>query len=307
MRSFLSYVVRSRSHATVAASVALILPLLPTSFISAGIIGLVTLRQGPRAGAWVLGGTLLAAGTLALVFIQSIGPVLLFAMTMGIPVFVLASVLRASWSQGVVLAVTGLMGSLTFCAIHLLAGNSVIWWRNVLDHVFIRGIRQRHAEQPVDPQALELLELVQEALPEFALGTYLPALGMLFAMLLLLLARWWHAILDNPGGFGREFRALKLDRRVAFATVGVAALAIFAGGMADGLTAVLFKLMLGLYMIQGVAIAHSIVAQMNASAGWLVTMYLALWLLKPLSLVCLALAGFSDTWLDYRSRWQRQV
>ena len=45
-------------------------------------------------------------------------------------------------------------------------------------------------------------------------------------MLTLVLARWWHAVLDNPGGFGREFRALRVGRTPLVVSAAVAAQAI---------------------------------------------------------------------------------
>ena len=48
---------------------------------------------------------------------------------------------------------------------------------------------------------------------------------------MLLIGRWWHAILDNPGGFAREFQGLRLDRRISIVTVALVLLVAYAGDM----------------------------------------------------------------------------
>ena len=60
-----------------------------------------------------------------------------------------------------------------------------------------------------------------------------------------------------------------------------------------------------LFMVQGVAVAHGVVAIRSAHVGWLVAMYLMLLVLMPMSLYAIALTGFFDHWMDYRKRAQR--
>ena len=69
----------------------------------------------------------------------------------------------------------------------------------------------------------------------------------------------------------------------------------------------LFQLALVLYVIQGIALVHALIAHRKAALGWLVTMYVSLMLLWPVAMVALAVAGFSDTWVDYRARWKSGV
>ncbi len=51
----------------------------------------------------------------------------------------------------------------------------------------------------------------------------------LFSVLALVLARYWQAALYNPGGFGREFRALKLPKQTMAVLVAVMVVAPFLG------------------------------------------------------------------------------
>ena len=131
----------------------------------------------------------------------------------------------------------------------------------------------------------------------------LPAATVVGAMLILWLARWMQATVDNPGGFGKEFRALALDRRVAYVAVALAVLAVFAGRFAGGLFGGLTVLVIIMYAIQGIALLHAGVAKRGASVAWLVAVYLGIIIIPLAAILGLGLAGFSDTWFDYRRRW----
>ena len=61
-----------------------------------------------------------------------------------------------------------------------------------------------------------------------------------------------------------------------------------------------------LFGLQGVALVHYLVKRRNASVAWLAGLYVALAIIpQPASGVVLglALAGLSDTWVDYRKRF----
>ena len=303
MKGFLHYAVRSRGHAIVVSAATLIasLVLLPMSAVTAGLVGLVTLRYGPVDGALVLAGALGIAAAASVWLTQTFDLVILFAATVGVPVLLLACVLRLSRSQGTTLAATGALGGLTFCAIHLFAGDPLKWWQTVSRETWLRGAYEHGHIEALAPQAQVQVEQV---LNHLVAMSYFPLWSMTLAMLMLLVARWWHAMLDNPGGFAREFRTLRLDRRIAFATIVLGVSALVFGGGAHGLAGWLLQLVLALYAFQGVALAHSVVAQRKASVGWLVTMYLLLLVLTPVAVIGLVIAGFSDAWLNYRARWQ---
>lgn len=124
--------------------------------------------------------------------------------------------------------------------------------------------------------------------------------------LTLFLARWWHALVDNPGGFGREFRALRLDRRFAPVAVLIVLVALLANALTGGLAGELALVVVVLYMLQGLAVIHAIVNMRGASVGWLVGVYLLLFLLPPQVMMLLALIGFTDMWMNLRARAGRR-
>ena len=303
MRRFLNFVMRGRIHAICASTLALLLSLvfLPASGITAGVIGLVTLRYGPSEGALLLASTFALGAAFSTLLMQSISIVAVIGASLVLPVYLLSMVLRTTSSQGATLAATGVLGAFAFCTVHLLTGDPVAWWRDVLARILMLGLDEAPVREQLDPAIFQALDRLVD---QVALASYFSVWSMIFAMVAVLLARWWHALLDNPGGFGQEFRGLRMDRRVAWLTVGLGVLALFDGSIGDGLLAILFRLALTLYVVQGLAVAHSWIAYRKASKGWLVAVYILLVAPLPVGVLGLAVAGFSDAWLDYRARWQ---
>jgi hypothetical protein len=300
VQGFLKLVTRSRTNAAGMAALMILLP--PFSFAAAGVIGLVTLRYGVADGALILAASLTVSAGVMLIAFQSADPAILFALTMGLPVFLLAMVLRYTASQGVTLVSAGVLGWLGIGAVHLFTADPLAWWRGLLEKFVVE--RMQRGRAPLDAATLESLREVMDAVASLMSGA--PAGIAIGAMLLLLLARWGHSVLENPGGFGKEFRSLKLDRRVAYVGIGMAACAMFFGNFAHGLLPAMFNMVIALYVVQGAAIAHALVNQQRAAGGWLVTMYLLLVMpvTSALMLILLSVTGFSDTWLDYRQRFR---
>ncbi len=296
VREFLKFVTRSRTHAAGTAVLGLLLP--PFGFVAAGMVGLVTLKYGVADGALILAASVAVSSAVMLLVLNSADAAILFAVSMGLPILLLASVLRSTASQGAALTCAGLLGGTAIAAIHLLTANPVAWWRGVLEIFLVDRMRTGGAP---DPATLESLRGVAEKLAPLMSGA--PTGIAVGTMVLLFLSRWAHAVLDNPGGFGKEFRALRLGRHFAFAAVLLGLSAMFFGGFASGLLPELFNLVVALFVIQGIAVAHALVKHRRASSGWLVFMYVLVVLMPPLAMIVLSVAGFSDTWLDYRARY----
>lgn len=278
----------------------LLLP--PFGFVAAGMVGLVTLKYGVADGALILAASVAVSSAIMLLVLQSADAAILFAVTMGLPVLMLATVLRYTASQGAALACAGLLGGTVIAAVHLLTADPVAWWRGLLETFLVERIQRGEAPDPATVESMR--ELAEKLAPLMAGAPTGIAIG---AIVLLLLARWGHALLDNPGGFGKEFRSLRLDRRIAFAAIAVGLSAIFFRGFASGLLPELFNLVAALYVLQGIAVAHALVKHRQASSGWLAAMYILVVLMPPLAMILLSAMGFSDTWLDYRGRFGAQT
>jgi len=292
---------RSRGHAIAVAVIGMLLP--PFSFVTGGIIGVAVLRYGLADGALVLAVSM-AVSTLAMgLLLGTYQPVVIFVLFTGLPILLLAQVLRQTDSQGTTLTAAGALGALVLVGIHLLTADPVAWWRAKLERFVAQPIRE--ANPDLAPEMLKQLDQAMQGMSMLMLS--LPAATVVGAMLVLWLARWMHATLDNPGGFGKEFRALRMDQRVAFAGVALALLAIFAGNFAGGLFRGLLVLVIVVYTIQGIALLHAVVHKRSASVAWLVAVYAGIVIMPPAAILGLALTGFSDAWFDFRRRWGASV
>ncbi len=298
MRALAGFIMRGPSQAVMVAAVCTVLSVIlwPLVYVGAGTIGLVALRHGVRQSAVVLAGTTLAAGLLTGFFLGN--PMVVLALVLGLwlpawlPVWMLSLLLRQTASQGAVLAAAGSFGLLALLGAHLLIGSPEEMWRELLDATLVPMLEQRGV--PIEPAAVAEMARRMTGL--------MVAASVLFVLLSVFLGRWWQALLYNPGGFGKEFRALRLDRRVAIVTLVVLLGVPLAGDALGTLGTEVVMLAVMLYMVQGLAVVHALVASRSASVAWLVGLYMALILLWPVSIYATSAAGFVDAFVDLRGR-----
>ena len=124
---------------------------------------------------------------------------------------------------------------------------------------------------------------------------------MLALSLSVFLARWWQAILYNPGGFRREFHGLRLGRNVGIVALGTLAVSVAASGWSQEIAANAMIVIVAAYLLHGLGLVHGIVAAKNINVGWLISVY-AVTLILPQSSLLLAAVAFADSWTDIRGR-----
>lgn len=295
MRSLLVFVMRGRVHVITACAVCSVLSLIvfPLNYVSGALLGLATLRNGLVEGAVVLVGSMLLGGAFMFAAIDTARPAGILALLSWTPVWVVAAVLRQTRSQGTALAAAGLFLAAAVVVVRLLLGDPTVWWTGVLQEFFSWFAASGDWEAFIGRIA--------------PLMTGIVAAGALLGIAVtLMLARWWHATLDRPGGFGEEFRALRLPPASGYAALVLAGVAWLASGPIADLAYEWLMILLVLFGLQGIALAHYTVKRRNASPVWLVGGYVALAIMpQPSAAVALVLAlvGLSDTWLDYRRRF----
>lgn len=295
MRSVLTFVMQGRVHVITACAVcsALSLLLFPFSYVSGALIGLAALRNGALEGALVLLGSTVLGGAFMFAAIENVRPALFLALLSWIPLLLLAIVLRHTQSQGAALAAGGLIAAAGVVVIRLFLGDPTAWWTSVLEDLVTWFAVADHWAPIIARIAPVMTGIV-------AAGT------LLGLVVTLLIARWWHAVLDRPGGFGEEFRNLRIPRNLGFAGLALPVVVWLADGWMAHLAFEWLTILIVLYGMQGLALVHYVVRRRNASVAWLIGLYVALAILpQPASEVVLglALAGFSDAWIDYRRRF----
>ena len=267
---------------------ALILPLM--TYLFSGIVpALVTLRKGPMTGLRVIAGSLLLTAAVAL--LAGVNPYLMFALALGIwlPTWFCAMVLRLTEAQGRMLLAAGLCGLGYVVLSHFLLDDVALWWKSVLE----LWVKQVLAPESAGKYAERLEAMAPWMNAVTSAGLVVSLVTTVFC------ARWWQASLFHPGGFRQEFQALHLPKVLSLAVFGCVGL--LAAGLAEPGSAALDVLVLivFLYVFQGVAAVHRLVAAGRLTRPWLIAMYVLLVVL-PQAVLFVACMGMVDSWM-YRS------
>ena len=264
----------------------LLFPLL--NIATNSIVGLVILRHGTSNGILILVASTVITVAVTGWFSSSLA-VIMMALTTGIPVLLLAALLRNTCSLSLSLCSGALLTAAVLLLIEWITGDSQGWWRSLLEDALLSTAPDAEAPAELSSEMVELLVLP---------FTKLPILVFITAVFALLIARWCHALLDNPGGFANEYRRLRLSATVAIVALGLGGWALNSDNL---LLDDLMYVAVVLFFFHGIAIAHAVVAGRKESHIWLVLMYFII-ILVPLFIVLMALIGLSDVWLDYRKK-----
>lgn len=273
MRGLAEFVMKGRKQATIAV---LLLGLIPLAyFLSPVVVGLVVLRKGMKEAAQVLVWAVLPIGGWAVA-----GDPVPLIMLLGVTG--LAGLLRASQSWEFTLLAAIAVG--VSVEIYLLLQPAL------LDMIFVQMQPYFDANGIEGEQLDSLRDLMT---------SFMGAVYMFLAIVLLMLSRWMQAALFNPGGFQKEFHALRVEQKVALILVGLMMLANF-----NVLIPQSWMLYLVLPLIfSGLALIHAVVAAKKLSSLWLAVLYALIVL--PLIANLVVLLALLDSWYDFRKRLQQ--
>ncbi|MGE0080247.1 MAG: DUF2232 domain-containing protein [Thiohalomonadaceae bacterium] len=288
MRFLAGYIMRGPMQAVLVASVCAVLSLVlpPFSYLGGAAVALVTLRLGAWHGARVVLGAALAVTALSLLLVQSAVPGPAFLVALWLPMWVLALELRRSVSLGRVLAMAAGFGVLLVVMLHGMQDDPAAFWRGVFEPVF------REAGRPAVDAMEEAYAVMTGAL---AAGFTLSLVGSLF------IARWWQAQLYHPGGFQREFHALRFNPLLGLGTLAVAGLAYVGDERLAAFASDVVTVLVVLLLLHGIAVVHGLVRLKGAHGLWLGLMYMLLLVMLPQTAITLSALGLADAWFDFRA------
>jgi hypothetical protein len=283
MRAMANFIMRGRVQATLIVAGCAALPLL--FWLSAAAGCLVLLRRGLSDAMGVLAWALLPA----LVWWYYGDPRILMVLIGSLG---LATLLRASESWVRVLLVSVAMG---------------LVYALILGAVF---------REPIEAMALELEKLLPRILEGLyqqlsveerarlgaliapVLNGLIAALLQIVSVLCLIVGRYWQALLYNPGGFGREFRAVRLPRVAAL----VLLVCMLVGPNFGPQMAMLTPLCSVPLVFAGLALMHGLVAEKRLARFWLVGLYVTLLMFMQLIYPLLVALAIVDSLIDFRGR-----
>lgn len=277
MRSLAEFIMRGRAQACLVALLGVLVPL-----IGPAAVGLVTLRKGSVEGA-------LVALWASLPFVVSYfaGQSSPFVAVMSIlalaNTLIVANVLRgtASWSLALVSDVCVAVGFVVVAGVVFRTDLGVMM--TDLTELFV-SVSEQLEKDYVMPDTSGVLAWV----------AWMTAFS---ALLGVVVARWWQALLFNPGGFQQEFQGIRLESKVG---LGCLLLVILGFTL---LSEFQFWLQLASIplIVCGLSLLHYTAKVKKAGGYWLVLMYLGLFLGPVMSGLLVAL-GAIDSVLNLRAR-----
>ena len=284
MRALAEFIMRGRVQATLVVAGCAALPLLYWLGAAAGC--LVLLRRGLKD----------ALGVLALGLL----PALIWWLQMGDPRVLL--VLLGSSSLAVVLRA------------------SESWVRTLLVSValgLVYSVMLGAAFRPqIEALAQEIVKILPLALGDLyqhlsvderarfasliapVLTGLIAALLQVVSVLSLILGRYWQALLYNPGGFGREFRSIRIPAGPAMLLLAC----MVVGPNFGPQMALLAPICSEPLVFAGLALIHGLVARKRLARFWLVGLYVTLLLFMQLIYPLLVVLAIVDSLIDFRGR-----
>ncbi|MNZ58215.1 hypothetical protein D3C78_762170 [compost metagenome] len=284
MRAIAEFIMRGRMQATLVVAGCAALPLLYWLGAAAGC--LVLLRRGLRDALGVLALGLLPA--LAW-WLYSDDPRALLVLLGSAS---LALVLRASESWNRVLLVSIAMGVVFSVVLGTAFAPQIEMLAQALIKVMPSLLGDVYQKLSVDEQA-RFASLIAPVLTGL-----IAALLQIVSLLSLLVGRYWQALLYNPGGFGREFRAIRIPLLPAMLLLACMLLGPNIGPQ----LAMLTPLCSVPLVFAGLALIHGLVAQKRLARFWLVGLYVTLLLFMQLIYPLLVVLAIVDSLIDFRGR-----
>jgi hypothetical protein len=287
MRALAEFIMRGRMQATLVVVVSAALPLL--FWLSAAAGSLVLLRRGWSDAVGILAWALLPA--IGWWYFGEPRTLLVLLGTLGLALLLRASL---SWNRVLLCSVAlGLVYGLVLGAVFREPIEAMALELQKLMPQMLEGV---HQQMSVDERA-RLDSLIAPVLTGL-----IAALLQVVSLLCLMLGRFWQAQLYNPGGFGREFRALRLPTPLAMLLL----VGMLLGPNLGPQMAMLTPLCSVPLAFVGIALLHGLVAQGRLGKFWLVGLYITLLLFMQLTYPLLVVLAIVDSLLDFRGRFERK-
>lgn len=281
MRRLAEFIMRGRMQAIVVVALASAVPMM--FWLGAAAASLVLLRRGLNNALSVIVWAVLPAVVWA--FYDDPRPLLglLGALAM-------AHILRVSASWAKVLLASLLLGVVFAWVLGIAFAQPLADLAAELNTIMPKLLSELYEQLTAD-QLLQLQSLIVPVLTGL-----MAAVLQILSVLSVLLARYWQAVLYNPGGFAQEFQTLRLPAVIVFPLVFGMLFAPSLGIQA----AVLTPLCSVPLMFAGLAVVHGLVAKYRSGNFWLIGVYIGIVLFTQLVYPFLVVLAIVDSVFDFR-------
>ncbi len=298
MQALARYMMRGRVQAIGSivslALLSLIVP--PLTILTTAGVALVTLVHGYREGLVNLLVSTVIFAVVTGVMLNQPAFVIEAVFKNWLPAWLLASIVLSKTSMSLAIVVAATLSCLLVLGFYFFT-DPAAYWLEVINEQLLPMLKEMGIKFKEGQQTENVWLLMSTIMT----GSFLASF---FAVqtLSLLLARWWQALLYNPGGFGQEFRQLRFGKVAANVALVIS---IFAIATKNEIAINLVFIIIVLMMFQGLAVVHNLVAKCKLSPSLLTGVYIVMLftlLHGAIGLLLVALVGLLDNWLDLRFR-----
>ncbi len=298
MQALARYMMRGRVQAIGSivslALLSLIVP--PLTILTTAGVALVTLVHGYREGLVNLLVSTVIFAVVTGVMLNQPAFVIEAVFKNWLPAWLLASIVLSKTSMSLAIVVAATLSCLLVLGFYFFT-DPAAYWLEVINEQLLPMLKEMGIKFKEGQQTENVWLLMSTIMT----GSFLASF---FAVqtLSLLLARWWQALLYNPGGFGQEFRQLRFGKVAANVALVIS---IFAIATENEIAINLVFIIIVLMMFQGLAVVHNLVAKCKLSPSLLTGVYIVMLftlLHGAIGLLLVALVGLLDNWLDLRFR-----
>lgn len=291
-----SFIMAGRIQAAIFVIVSTLISLLlpPLIVFSNAAIALITLRKGWQEGIVF---TLLATITLVLISVfvnQGAGSGVIAGLINWLPIVLIASALAMTNSWGKTLLLILALSSIGVLLFHLVHPDASAFWKPILEQMKPMLQNMQQANQVSDSD----IDTTLTNAASWMTGTFAAAIALI-SIISLIIARNWQARLYNPGGFGEEFREIRIGKQASIAIVVAIAIAALTGNQ---LIIELIMIGVAVFMFQGLSLAHALVKKRGMNTRWLIGLYVLMFMLLIQMIVLLATFGIIDNFADFRKK-----
>ena len=283
MRALADFIMRGRMQATLVVVGCAALPLL--FWLSAAAACLVYLRRGMSDAIGVLVWALLPA----LVWWYFGEPRTLMVLLGALG---LAALLRAGWAWNRMLLASVALGLVYGVLLGVVFREPIEALAQALNERLPQMLGGLYQQMSVEERA-NLGNLIAPVL-----NGLIAALLQVVSVAALILGRYWQAALYNPGGFGSEFRAIRIPLWPAVLLLAC----MLIGPNFGPQMAMLTPLCSVPLVFAGLALMHGLVKAGKLGKFWLVGMYVTLVLFMQLIYPLLVVLAIVDSLIDFRGR-----
>ena len=284
MRALAEFIMRGRVQATLVVAGCAALPLLYWLGAAAGC--LVLLRRGLKDAVGVLALGVLAA----LIWWLQLGEPKVLLVLLGSSS--LALVLRASESWVRTLLVSVALGLVYSVMLGAAFRPQIEGLSQEIVKILPMALGDLYQQLSVDERA-RFASLIAPVLTGL-----IAALLQVVSVLSLIVGRYWQALLYNPGGFGREFRSIRIPAGPAMLLLAC----MVVGPNFGPQMALLAPICSVPLVFAGLALIHGLVARKRLAKFWLVGLYVTLLLFMQLIYPLLVVLAIVDGLIDFRGR-----